>query len=465
LIGGRCQRPHQASRLRERLKTGCGDVDRDAVRYERLVMQAGTASFTLELHPRLTVVAGVGPVERDALVGELIGSLGSSRTGVHAELVTDDGRHLAVFRPAGARQRVVDVDRAEDVTAEFRSDDGRIDVLRPYGLDLAQARRRMRLTRGDLTAGSQGAELIRRLASLDQSGLWAAAEAVRASDDLLQSEAEAVGSAPEDAAVIERIEQRHRVLVSAQRNHERFRKLSIALALVSALGALPLSLRDPSLALTPLVLVFITVLLAAIFKRRTERAAAAEEKALAEAGAQSYLGFHLQRVNGLLANDESRRRLMTVARQYREAGEVWRAIAGDVRVDWALDHREQVVAAARLQRDMSALGAIDRSQDGADEDRTTDLATVLVARLAELRRLGAGGESFPLVLDEPFSGLQHGVKPSLLEMLGHTAGSPQLVLLTDDDDVASWARLEALTGALAIVEPRPEHQPRVSSKR
>jgi hypothetical protein len=30
------------------------------------------------------------------------------------------------------------------------------------------------------------------------------------------------------------------------------------------------------------------------------------------------------------------------------------------------------------------------------------------------------------------------------------------VYLTDDEDVASWARLEALTGALSIVEPAAE---------
>ena len=64
------------------------------MRYERLVIQAGSNSFTLNLHPRLTVIAGVGQLERESLIGELVGALGSSRSGVHAELVQDDGRHL-----------------------------------------------------------------------------------------------------------------------------------------------------------------------------------------------------------------------------------------------------------------------------------------------------------------------------------------------------------------------------------
>src|ERR1700694_4072490 len=46
------------------------------VRYERLVIQAGSNSFSLELHPRLTVIAGVGQLERDGLIGEFIGAFG-----------------------------------------------------------------------------------------------------------------------------------------------------------------------------------------------------------------------------------------------------------------------------------------------------------------------------------------------------------------------------------------------------
>jgi hypothetical protein len=43
----------------------------------------------------------------------------------------------------------------------------------------------------------------------------------------------------------------------------------------------------------------------------------------------------------------------------------------------------------------------------------------------------------------------------LLELLSSGAGSPQIIFLTEDEDVASWARLEALTGDVSIVEPEP----------
>ncbi|MGI8709662.1 MAG: hypothetical protein ACR2LA_01510 [Acidimicrobiales bacterium] len=55
-------------------------------------------------------------------------------------------------------------------------------------------------------------------------------------------------------------------------------------------------------------------------------------------------------------------------------------------------------------------------------------------------------------------------KLTLVELLARTAGSPQVILITDQQEVASWARLEALTGDVALVEPHFEgstgHQPR-----
>ena len=46
-----------------------------------------------------------------------------------------------------------------------------------------------------------------------------------------------------------------------------------------------------------------------------------------------------------------------------------------------------------------------------------------------------------------------------MELLARTAGTPQVILLTDQDEVATWARLEALTGEVALVEPSISTQP------
>ena len=45
--------------------------------------------------------------------------------------------------------------------------------------------------------------------------------------------------------------------------------------------------------------------------------------------------------------------------------------------------------------------------------------------------------------------------PELLELLMKASPDQQVIYLTDDPDVAEWARVEALTGAMSIVEPTP----------
>ena len=64
---------------------------RGLVKCQRVIIEAGGGTFTLDLHPRLSVIAGLGPAERESLIGEIIGALGGSRTGVHLELARCDG--------------------------------------------------------------------------------------------------------------------------------------------------------------------------------------------------------------------------------------------------------------------------------------------------------------------------------------------------------------------------------------
>jgi ABC-type thiamine transport system ATPase subunit len=92
-------------------------------------------------------------------------------------------------------------------------------------------------------------------------------------------------------------------------------------------------------------------------------------------------------------------------------------------------------------------------------DLASELAHALMGRLARARTLGDLGEAFPLVVDEPFRSLDPGLKVPLLELLARSEGSPQVILLTADEEVASWARLEALTGTLAVLEPAPDAEP------
>ena len=56
-------------------------ADASRVHFERLVIEAGDDTFSLDLHHRMTVIAGVGRLEREGLITELLGALGPGPLG------------------------------------------------------------------------------------------------------------------------------------------------------------------------------------------------------------------------------------------------------------------------------------------------------------------------------------------------------------------------------------------------
>lgn len=441
-----------------RLKVGARRAEQPHVHFERLVLESGDNSITFDLHPRLTVISGLSQMERDGVVNEFVGALGNSRSGVHLELMTDDQRRLAVFRPTGAPHRVVDVERREDVTDRFTEDGRDIDLLEHLGLDARSARRTMRFDAKDLTEATEHDLMVQTLAHADQAALWNAADALQNANEALQREADATGSSIEDAEVIERIETRHAEFERSQAHSEQVRRVTFVLAGLAALLSMPVVSKFGTIGILPVV-VIAAVAVAASFVcwRRMESARVAEEDALTEAGAQSYLGFHLQRVNSLLSSDINRRRLMSAAEAQRSAATDWSEIAGEIAVEWALANRLDIVTLSTLCVDVpGAAGAPPAIRPSED---TTTIAHAVITRLNLLRTAGEGGESLPALLDEPFANVDSGALPALLELMVHSSEFQQVVLLTESQAVASWARVEAMTGAIGIIEPAPSARP------
>ena len=428
------------------------------MRFERLVIEAGENTFNLDFHSRLTVVSGVGRLEREGLISELVGSLSASRAGVHAEVVADNGNRFAIFRPYGARHRVVDIDAAVDVSSRFADSSGTIDLLTVAGLDPRTAKRRLRFDSSDLTTSTHHEQIVRRLGAIDPDHLWAIANKVMAAQNSLDAEAEDTGSVPEDAAVVARIEQRHDVFEQAQARAERFRKASFLVGALAALAAVPAAMSISQTAAMMAVIVAASVTAVSFAQnQRMVRARKAEEAALAEAGAKSYLGFHLQRVNGLLDSSMARERLIKANSNLEAAKALWHELAGAVSVEWALDYKDEIDTAARLRYDLSAFTHGPLSTDS-EHDETADLAHALLARLHEVQSIGPGGESLPLVLDDPLCELASEHKAPLLEMLVRSSAHQQIVFMTEDQQVIDWARLEAMTGELTILEPTPSDE-------
>lgn len=432
------------------------------MQFERLVIEAGSDTFSLDLHARLTVIAGVGRLERDGLINELVAALGAGRSGVHLELRADTGTRYTIFRPVGGHQCVVDVDREQDVTDAFRAPDGTVNLLARAGLDERDARRRMRVTEADLATRSTQEDYILTLAHVDQGRLWDVAWKVKDRKERLDEVAAAAGTSAEDADAVEayeEIERRHRSFEEAQEQHERVRHLWFMVGGITAISAVPAAMVLGGIAAIPLIIAAIgTTLASIVFWHRLDEARRLEQDALDEAGAATYLTFQINRVNGLVANDQHRRQMMQAAEYHRAALVEWTLLAGDVPVDWAIEHRREVrQAAASLRHSIGGVRNPMASTMSAIEETAADVAHALSGRLDELAALGAGGESFPVFLDDPFVHIETKAKPSLLELLVTASQRQQIIYLTEDVDVADWARLEAMAGEVAIIEPGGAH--------
>jgi hypothetical protein len=418
-----------------------------------LTIESGDATFTLQLDPRMTVIAGVGPAEREGLIAELVGGLSSGRSGVHLEICSDAGVRYAVRRPGGGPHKVIDLDEDRDVTAAFTSPDGRVNVLERAGLDVRGAKQAMRVTSGDLTTRSEVEERILTLAHVDQGRLWDVAAKVKEREAAVSEAAGELGD-PTDASVLSEIERRHAEFEIAEADHEAARRVSLLVGANAAACALLILLLGTLLLALPFL--FLAVGMTAYsfaYWHRMEKAREEEELALQAAGAQSYMTFQINRVNGLLANDHHRRQMMKAAEYHRAALAEWELLAGDISVDWALDYRRQIrSAAARLRDSMDVRNPMAVTMSRA-ETTAADLTHGMLRRLAEARSLGAGGESFPIFLDEPFLRVPSEVKPELLGVLLDASRRQQVIFLTEDDDVAQWARLEALAEHLTLVAP------------
>lgn len=436
-----------------RLKSRGRMVDLREVHFERLTIESGDATFALHLDPRMTVIAGVGPAERDGLIAELVGGLSSGRSGVHLEICSDAGARYAVRRPGGGPHRVIDLDDDRDVTAAFTSPDGQVNVLERAGLDVRRAKQAMRVTPTDLSTRTEVEERILSLAHVEQSRLWEVAEKVKDRERAVTNVAADLGD-PTDGSVLAAIERRHAEFEVAEADHEAARRVSLLVgANAAALALLLLLLGIFAVAVPFLLLAVGMTAYSARYWQRMEKARAEEDRVLAAAGAQSYMSFQINRVNGLLANDHHRKQMMKAAEYQRAAVAEWQLLAGEVSVDWALEYERQIRAAAAKLRDSVGVRNPMAMTMSRNETTTADLTHALLRRLAEVRNLGAGGESLPIFLDEPFTRVPSEVKAELLGVLLDSSRHQQVIFLTEDPDVASWARLETLAEQLTLVEP------------
>lgn len=392
--------------------------------------------FTLDLHPRLTVISGAGRLEREGLINEVLGALGSSRPGVHLELIDDARRSLAVFRPGGARHRVIDIDDGVDVTAEFERD-GSIDLLAATGIPAEQVRRTLCVSGSDLSNEANHDDVVRRLGVCPSEELWEAADALREVQAELVRVTGDTASTAVDAELVGLIEAKHGELQQAVERLESVRSSTFVLGAALTLFAV-LSILFVSAGLAAPMLVGAAGSTGLSLRRWLDvrRASAAEDEILRSAGMSSYLTFQLHRVNGLVSCSDERQRLVELSEIHQEALSCWRAVAGDVDVEWAWQNRAEIERAG-----MTPVEGLATRRNG--------LATSLSGRL---RTLGSCRLRPPVLLDEPFLTAGDDELRDLISMVLAASDHLQLLLLTNDPRISSWARLEQMSGTITHLE-------------
>lgn len=392
------------------------------MRFERLEFQGSDDPVTLVLHPRMTVIAGVGPAERNAVVGELVGALDGSRSAVQLDVVEDSGRRLAIHRPSDGCDTVVDVATSTDVSREFRTAHDGVDVLAAHGIGHAAARRVLLADGTELSSVSRSRDIVARLAAVDQTQLWATATWLRSCTDEAAPAASTTG--PVEVPAGRRLSGAATLFQTA------------LFGVVMALAATLIVVLDPAANAPALAVALLGLALVLLY----------------EAGVLPPSRARPPLADAPEGDAEPAGEVFAHAEGFELWSQRWAELAGDISVDWALEHYKEIVATA-------VSGATSRDAV-ADPDvivdpsaATVELAAGLVSRSTTSRHAGMRGEAFPLILDEPFTGLPGEAKVALLELAARTSGDPQIIVLTDDDQVASWGRREAVTGNVAVVEP------------
>ena len=419
-----------------------------------MVLESDGRTFRLDLHHRFTVISGLEPPERRSLVQALVTAMGTGRPGLHLEIATDDERHLAVFRPPGKPAVVVDVDEAADVTATFAGPGGRPDLAASCGVARGEEARRLVLAPADLESRSSVEQRIGALARVDQARLWEVAEKVTEREQELAD----LGGETDDLEpeLVAAVDAHHRAFEAAQAEQQRRQRVWLLFGANAALLALPVAvLIGWWLAIPLLALAGGMTAWSARQWQAVERARRDEREALDAAGADSFMAFQLARVERVLGTEDRRRRLTDAAAAHRAAMAEWGLLAGIISVDWAIAHRDDVREAAVRHRE----GDAHRNKMGASQPPVEESAVEPLARLRDslgVRSIGRSTEeSLPLICDDPLVDLAVSAKAPLLEELLAASEVRQVVFLTGDDEVAAWARVEALTGEIGLVEGAP----------
>lgn len=416
------------------------------VRIERLELETQSETVELTLHPLLTVVTGLGRLEREALSGEILGALGAGRPGLSLDMVGPDGKFISVSRPLDGAPSVTDSFDGTDLTAQYQRGSG-IDLLGSLGLDKGQARTLLRMGRHDVRPPEGKWQIIERLAELDQGELWSTAtEIARLSVELEQLGAEVT----EQRGPVAEIETAHETVELAADALADIRRDVTAATVGSALAAVVVALLFGFLLATPLVLGAAGGLGFLVWRRSQLQAAlTTEEAALSTFGVGTYLDYQMEQVEEMTDNTSRSRRLELMDAKTNAESD-WRALTGDgISLAWAVDHRPEILRLAEQAKvEEASTDAVPDVLPRMD-DANLGAFDALKQRLGQLTVLFPDGMIF--LLDDPLADLEDFELTAALTLIDDALDQHQLILMSDDPRIVGWARqLSEDTRALIV---------------
>lgn len=409
------------------------------MRIDRLEVSTSTDTMELRLHPRITVVTGLGQLEREALTAELASAVGWGRPGLSADLLEDSGRILLVQRPVDQPARIIDALNGENITEEFVTDDHSVSVAGSLGIRRNELRGLMRIGAVTADEDQRTDELIRKLGRLDQERLWAAALTLAE----VEVEVAQLSEEPEPETTheeyVEAIEDCHLAVERARERIEDTRTALTASSGTLAILALLAAMLLHPLAALPFLLLSVGCASVSYWNhRQLELAAQAESEVLNAAGLHSYVNLQLIQVERLTGRPEQRAGTIKLHEIHRFAKECWYQLVGPVPLEWAVAHRREIEAAARGRYPTSApitnpVEMVDRIR------RHLDRAGSVV------------GESIPAILDDPFPILDDFDVAAVLTSISDHAHTGQVIVMTNDQRVTGWAEQMAQRFAAALL--------------
>ncbi len=466
------------------LKLGLKRDDIAGVKIDRLELETISNKVDLRLHPRLTLVTGLGPDERQALGTEILDSLRQGHPGLSVDVVEADGRLIELYRPLEGSPTVRDAVTGDDLTDQFLQNDT-VDLLSaialppseqdvptfellriqnsPHNGEIQKPQTTAPIVKtaeeafSDATQTSSttsfSSKIINQLASLDQGVLWATAMV------LAETEVEVDANAtptPEDPghpypdALNELVEDRHAAVKVASALLEKDRVLHLTLAgtlgVIGLVGAIFVS--------KPLGFLFLLAAIVAgtITARRWHhltQASEAEVEALEAAGLTCYLKLRMSELGGMPSEKTPEDELREI---HSLATQAWIDLVGpNTSLEWAVTNRKEIQLAAEslaagnpaASQDSPVGQATDpmAGQSSADARPTADdgLYVFLPWLHRHLERVAnAYQQCVPIVIDHCFTSSDSLTSQDInmvVELLSLHSSKLQLIVMTDNPEI------------------------------